>query len=167
MEIEKEVLDCVNDLVKKVVKKEQNRIRNIKYRENSKEKRKLCQQRYRENNKEKIKAINKKYTEKNAEKIKQYYENNKEKIKLYQQSPEGKKTHRISQWKRHGIITDDYEALYDHYLKTAYCDACRVELTYDRHNTATTKFVDHDHKIRDAPNFRNILCNSCNVKRRY
>jgi len=141
MEIEQEVVDCVKDLVKKVVKKEYHK-------------------QYYENNKEKIKASNKKYGDNNKEKKKEYQ------IK-YSKTPNGKKTNRISKWKRYGIITDNYDALYDHYLKTAYCDACRVKLTYDRHNTATTKVVDHDHKIRDAPNFRNILCHSCNSKRRY
>jgi hypothetical protein len=152
MEIEQEVVDCVNDLVNNIVRKETQR----KYREKNKEKAKEYQKQYRENNKEKRK-----------EGQKQYKENNKEKLKLYQQSPAGRKSLRISKWKFYGIITDDYDALYYHYLNTAYCDACRVELTYDRHTTATTKVVDHDHKITDAPNFRNILCNSCNVKRRY
>jgi hypothetical protein len=155
MEIEQEVVDCVNDLVNKVVKKEQNR---------------LSQRKYRNNNKQKEKQRNKEYREKNKEKIKQYLENNKEKIKegqkQYNQTLEGKKICKIAHWKHRGIITDDYDALYYHYLNTAYCDACRVKLTYDRYNTATTKCVDHDHKIRDAFNFRNILCNSCNIKRK-
>ena len=96
----------------------------------------------------------------------QYRLDNKEKIKESRKTPKGKKSHRIAQWKYQGIITDDYDALYHHYLKTAYCDACKVELTYDRRTTATTKCVDHDHTITDRPNFRNILCNLCNVKRR-
>jgi len=141
MEIEQEVLDCVNDLVNTVVKKEQNRLSQRKYREN------------------------------NKQKIKQYLENNRERIsarqKQYNETLEGKKTRKIAHWKHRGIITDDYEALYNHYLKTAYCDVCRVELTIDKvKSKATTKCVDHDHTITDRPNFRNILCNSCNVKRR-
>ena len=140
MDIEQEVIDCVNDLVKKVLKKEYDKI-------------------WREKNKEKLKE-QKQYQEKNKDKLKQYH-------KQYGQMPERKKSNRISNWKSRGIITDDYDALYDHYLKTSFCDACRVKLTYDRHHTATTKCVDHDHKITEAPNFRNILCHSCNIKRRY
>jgi hypothetical protein len=148
MNIEKEVIDCVNDLVKKVICKEYNT------------------QYWKKNKKQltiKKKQYQKEYREKNRDKNKQYQKEYKIK---YNKTPQAKKSKRISQWKRKGIITDDYDALYEHYLKTAYCDCCRVELTYDRCSTATTKCVDHDHKIRDAPNFRNILCNSCNVKRR-
>tara|TARA_R110000803_G_scaffold52387_3_gene107860 strand:+ start:510 stop:944 length:435 start_codon:yes stop_codon:yes gene_type:complete len=144
MDIEQEVVDCVNDLVNKVVRKEYNR-------------------EYREKNKDKLKE----YYQNNKDKIKEYDKNRKEQKKEYRQTPNGIKSNRISRWKHNGIITDDYDALYNHYLKTAYCDACKVELTYGRHNTATTKCVDHDHSITDAPNFRNILCNFCNVKRRY
>jgi len=149
MEIEQEVVDCVNALVKKVYDRERNRI-------------------YRQNNKEKIKQKQKEYQQTiSKEKRKQYYQNSKQYRKQYNQSYKGKKYKKISHWKSRGIITDDYDALYYHYLNTAYCDACRVELTYDRYTTATTKVVDHDHKITDAPNFRNILCHICNCKRRY
>tara|TARA_R110000803_G_C11700393_1_gene285370 strand:+ start:27 stop:476 length:450 start_codon:yes stop_codon:yes gene_type:complete len=149
MDIEQEVIDCVNDLVNKVYDRERNRI-------------------YREKNKEKLKQKQKEYQQKiSKEKRKQYNENTKEYQKQYNQSSKGKKIRKISHWKSRGIITDNYDQLYNHYLKTAYCDACRVKLTYDRYNTATTKVVDHDHKITDAPNFRNILCHICNIKRRY
>ena len=104
--------------------------------------------------------------EKKKEYDRQYNLNNKEQQKEYKQSNKGVKSNRISNWKKRGIITDDYEALYDHYLQTSFCDFCRVELTYDKTTTATTKCCDHDHTITDAPNFRNILCHSCNVKRK-
>lgn len=157
MEIEKEVIDCVNDLVNKVVKKEYHR----KWRENNKDKTKE----YRENNKEYQKQWRQDNKQKKRVINQEYREKNKDKIKEYRQTPQCKKSSRIAKWKYHGIITDDYDALYDHYTKTAYCDICRVELTYDRHNTATTKCCDHDHTITDRPNFRNILCNACNIKR--
>jgi hypothetical protein len=82
--------------------------------------------------------------------------------KKYRQSYEGKKSNTISKWKQRGLITDNYDSLYEHYLKTAYCDACKVLLTYDKQNTATTKCVDHCH---ETGLFRNILCLSCNIKR--
>ena len=120
------------------------------------------------------KEYNRQYRLKNKEKRKeydiQYYLKNKEKrnkqIKEYYQTESGIKSHRISRWKQIGIITDDWDALYDHYLKTSFCDFCKIELTYDRHNTKTTKCLDHDHSITDRPNFRNILCHPCNVKRK-
>jgi len=108
------------------------------------------------------------------QKQKQYYEKNKEKIKEqqkeyqkeYKKTPQRIKTYRLSQWKSRGVICDNFDALYDHYTKTSYCDFCRCELTIDKNNTANTKCLDHDHTITDRPNFRNILCNACNVKRK-
>tara|TARA_R110001592_G_scaffold231236_1_gene488401 strand:- start:157 stop:600 length:444 start_codon:yes stop_codon:yes gene_type:complete len=147
MEIEPEVLDCMDDLIKKVVKKEYNRQYRLKNKEKNKE--------YRLKNKEKINESNR-----------QYRLNNKEKIKEYNQTESRIKSNRISSWKRIGVITDDWNELYDHYLKTTLCNECNVVLTYDKKTTATTKCLDHDHSITDAPNFRNILCNLCNVRRR-
>ena len=142
--VEQEVIDCVNDLVKKVVKQDSGR-------------------RYYQKNREKILQKRKEY-------MKEYYEKNKEKrnqySKEYYQTPEGKKSNKIAQWKRQGIICDNWDALYDHYNKTCFCDICKVELTYDKVKTATTKCCDHDHSITDRPNFRNILCQSCNVRRK-
>ena len=130
------------------------------------EERKQYMKEYRQKNKDKINQKNKEYRQKNKDKIEEYYQKNKDKLAQYRQTPQGKKTHRISQWKHQGIICDDFCALYDHFIKTSYCDACKVELTYDKYNTATTKCLDHDHTITDRPNFRNVLCNSCNVKRK-
>ena len=117
--------------------------------------RKEYQRQYYLNNKEQIKE----YNLKNKEKIKEYQ-------KEYNQTEQGIKVHRIKNWRRIGVITDDWDALYEHYLKTTLCDFCNVELTYDKHMTPTTKCLDHDHSITDAPNFRNILCHSCNVRRK-
>ena len=96
---------------------------------------------------------------KDPEKRKQYH---KKYYKEYNQSDKGIKLFRISNWKKSGLICDNFEALYEHYLKTAYCDACKVELTYDKITTPTRKCLDHCH---ETGLFRNILCHSCNVKR--
>ena len=151
MDIEPEVLDCIEDLIKKVMKKEYNRQYRLKNKEYDRQ--------YRLKNKEKKKEYQKEYRLKNKEKKKEY-------DKEYRQTEQGIKSNRITNWKHKGIITDDYDALYDHYIQTSFCDNCKVELTYDKYHTATTKCLDHDHSITDSPNFRNILCNSCNVKRR-
>ena len=143
-----DVSGFVSDIIKVALKKDKHREYNKEYNKE-----------YRNKNKDKLKEYQKEYWNKNKEKV-----NTQQ--KEYRQTPQGKKNHRISQWKRQGIITDDYDELYNHYLKTAYCDACKVELTYDRNPTPTTKCCDHDHSITDAPNFRNILCNLCNIKRR-
>ena len=134
--VELEIIDCINDIIKKVTQRESNRRWYLK-------------------NKEKEKLRTKKYLQNHPEVKKKYY-----------QTEKGKKSNRILNWKRRGIITDDYDQLYNHYLKTSFCDFCKVKLTYDKKTTATTKCCDHDHTITDRPNFRNILCNSCNVKRK-
>ena len=99
------------------------------------------------------------YNLKNKEKIKEH-------MKEYYQTESGIKSYRINRWKARGIITDDYDAMYDHYIQTSFCDECKIELTYDKHITKTTKCLDHDHTITDRPNFRNILCHPCNIRRR-
>ena len=108
---------------------------------------------------EKQKQYCRQYNLKNKEKIKEYY-------KEYYKTESGIKSVRINRWKARKVITDDWDALYDHYLKTSFCDFCKIKLSYDKHMTATTKCLDHDHTITDRPNFRNILCHPCNVKRR-
>jgi hypothetical protein len=138
--VEKEVLDCMNDILDIVVKKEEKR---------------LYQKEWKANNKDSVKKSRKKWEEKNKEKHEEYQ-------KQYNQSDKGIKTRRISKWRCSGLICDNYDELYEHYLKTAYCDACKVELTYDKQNTCTTKCMDHCH---DTGLFRNILCHRCNTKR--
>jgi len=101
--------------------------------------------------------------EKKSKKMKEYYDKNKETILQQQKTPEGIKTHRIKNWKSYGLICEDVDRLYEHYLNTTQCDECDVELTTDRYNTATTKCMDHCHKTGE---FRNILCLSCNSKRK-
>jgi len=153
----------VDNIINKAIAKENQRLYQKEYREKNKQKAKEYQKEYKKINKNKLKQYYKVYQ-------KQYREKNKDKLKEqkkeYHQTPEYKKLSRISGWKKQGIITNDYDALYDHYLKTSYCDFCKIELTYDKKRTATTKCLDHDHSITDRPNFRNILCHSCNTKRR-
>ena len=119
-----------------------------------------------QNNKEKCKAAQKAYSEANKEKIsadkKVYYEENKEKCKAYQHTPQGKKSNRIVNWKRMGIISDDYDALYENYLATIVCDDCKRVLTEDKRTTSTTRCMDHCHQT-GLP--RGVVCNACNVKR--
>tara|TARA_R110002072_G_scaffold30991_1_gene96172 strand:- start:38 stop:469 length:432 start_codon:yes stop_codon:yes gene_type:complete len=129
---------------------------------------------YYQKNKERIDAQRKVYYEKNKESIaakdKEYKESHKEERaaykKAYNQTANGKKSRRISDWKRHGIISADYNSLYERYLDCKNCEECNIELTEDKRNTSTTRCLDHDHSITDKPNVRNVLCNACNRKRR-
>jgi len=163
MEIEPEVIDCMNDIIKKVVKRDSYRRSYQKH----KEKILIQKKEYREKNKQKILQQKKEYYQENKQKVNEYHKKYYQiKGKHYYQTPERIKSRRIYDWKKIGVICDDFDALYNHYLKTSYCDFCRCELTYDKNNTSTTKCLDHDHTITDRPNFRNILCHSCNVKRK-
>ena len=101
--------------------------------------------------------------EKQKEYLKQYREKNKEKIKSYYKNPDNLKNKRIYRWKKWGIISDNFDELYEKYINTEFCELCSVELTEDKNNSKTTRCLDHDHKTGE---FRNILCHSCNVKRK-
>ena len=125
--------------------------------------RKAYMKEYREKNKEKMKEYMKDYK-------KEYSKNNKERIKevnkIYYQSPVGIKNGLLNTWRQRGVIeTDQYtfDELYETYLYHTNCEECNVELTTGRFMTKTTKCLDHDH---ETGKFRDILCHTCNVKRR-
>ena len=86
--------------------------------------------------------------------------------RVYNQTSVGKKRNRISKWKSRGIISDDWDALYERYLNTTQCDSCNVLLTDNSPRTRTTKCLDHDHSIKDRENVRGILCHGCNMNDR-
>ena len=123
---------------------------------------------YYEKHKEKMNAKDRKYRETHREKIlekeKEYRQKNKVKIKEYRQTEAYKKSNRIGAWKRIGVESEDFNVLYDYFINSKNCEECNVELTVDKRNTPTTRCLDHDHKTNL---FRNVLCHSCNVKRRY
>ena len=115
---------------------------------------------YRKNNKDKFKD----YREKNKDKIKkykkEYRDKNIEYLREYRKSPYYIKSHRISQWKKRGILFFDYDLLHDIYTETTTCDYCKCQLDT---SPATKKCLDHDHSIIDYDNVRGILCNKCNL----
>jgi len=60
----------------------------------------------------------------------------------------------IYNWKKRGLIYDDYDALYEAYIKTADCQHCQTEFTKNN-----KRCLDHDH---ETGLFRKIVCNRCN-----
>ena len=102
--------------------------------------------------------------EKELKQAKEYRETNKDKIKEYQKeyrlTPSGKKSSRITDWKRMGVMCDDWDALYQKYIDTHFCELCNCPLTEDTINTSTTRNLDHCH---DTGLFRNVLCWNCNI----
>ena len=122
---------------------------------------------WRKNNQEHCKEWNKKAYEKRKEYFKERYENNKEHIdklsKEYKQTDAGKKSHLISAWKQKGLMCDNINELYEHYINTFECENCGVELVTG--NTAPNRrCMDHCHI---TGKFRNILCHTCNIERGY
>ena len=120
---------------------------------------KQYQKQYYLDNLEKIKQ----YRKDNEEKIKiqkqEYYQNNKEKIEKYKKTGKGLKINRISGWKMRGLISEDYDKIYERYILTQECDNCGIQLNEDNN---TKKCMDHCHITGE---FRNVLCNLCNINR--
>jgi len=125
-----------------------------------KERRRESKQKYYNKNKEKNK-------ERSRESSHKYYHENKEKVaqqkKAYDKTEKGKRLQKIRVWKSSGVICENFDNLYDYYINCKNCEACGVELTVDRYNTPTTRCLDHCHKTGE---FRDVLCNLCNVKRK-
>ena len=132
----------------------------------SKEQRSKYNKQYRLKNKEKLKEKDKQYRLNNKEYFKEYRLNNKEYFKEYQkeyhQTPKGIKSRVISDWKRIGIISDDYNLLYANYDAETHCDICRVKFGKYGDGSGSHKCCDNDH---ETGQFRNFLCCACNLRR--
>ena len=109
--------------------------------------------------KEEKQAYNKAYQQANKEKLTIerfiYREKNKEQIKNYRKTANYKKSKSISDWKRLGIIHDDYEKLYSDYLACNNCQVC-----YEKFKSTRDRHADHDHI---TGKFRQFLCCKCNM----
>ncbi len=80
----------------------------------------------------------------------------KKRTQNYRQSEKGKKFYTIRNWKRRGIICDDYDKVYYNYIETTDCQLCNTTFkdSYDR-------CLDHNHNTGEI---RNILCRACNTR---
>ena len=60
----------------------------------------------------------------------------------------------IYNWKKYGLIYDNYDELYEVYIKTMECQHCKTEFT-----EKNWRCMDHDHT---TGLFRKIVCHRCN-----
>ena len=77
-------------------------------------------------------------------------------------SEKNHRSHTISEWKRNGVIHDDYNALYDQYMATTNCADCGVVLGKKGDGSGTFKSLDHCH---ETGAFRAVVCTGCNRRR--
>jgi len=134
-----------------------------------KERNKIAYKKYYKANREKriessLKNYNKKKNDEDFKKIKklyneQYYLDNKEKILQY--NKENPKSKIICDWKIQGIIDDDYDLLYEVFIKETNCWICGKDFNKDIR--MDIRCLDHDHDITDDGNVRYILCGYCNL----
>jgi hypothetical protein len=65
----------------------------------------------------------------------------------------------IYNWKKSGLIYDNYDELYETYIKTTECEHCKTEFTKNN-----KRCLDHDHT---TGLFRKIVCHRCNTRDSY
>ena len=120
-------------------------------------------------NRERVQRYRIKNREKIASKQREYYHQNTktclEKCKLYcKKNPEKRsKTYTIYNWKKSGLVCDDYNELYENYLKSTHCEECGCQYGKIGDKSNRFKCMDHNHV---TGLFRNFLCNRCNLERR-
>ena len=68
-----------------------------------------------------------------------------------------RKSQTIKNWKKRGVISTDYNKLYENYINNKNCEICKCE-----YSDFNKKCLDHSHITGE---FKNYICNSCNVKR--
>jgi hypothetical protein len=69
------------------------------------------------------------------------------------------KSNMIYNWKKSGLIYDNYDELYEVYIKTMECQHCQTEFTKNNR-----RCLDHSH---ETGLFRKIVCHRCNTKDSY
>lgn len=126
--------------------------------EEKKERKRVSNQKYYQNNKDKIKEYIESHrdVQKRAEEKRKNCPIRKEYKRNLNKQPHIIKKRRIRTWIRSGVINEDFDSLYEHFINTNNCELCNVVL---EGNGKQKKCLDHDHS---TGLFRNVLCNVCN-----
>ena len=93
--------------------------------------------------------------------MREYNKRKKAELAAYWKTPQGKKSKKISEWKKSYKLKGNLEEIYEKYLTTEKCEICDVKLTEDKTMTSTRKCLDHCHK---TSYYRWICCHSCNTR---
>ena len=94
-----------------------------------------------------------------ADKSAEYYKENtdvcKERIKNWRGNTyNGQKYVAVNNWKRYGVIHEDFDKLYALYIATTECNVCHKVF-----KKSSDRCLDHNHTTGE---YRQILCQSCN-----
>jgi len=63
----------------------------------------------------------------------------------------------IRNWKKRGVISDDFNKLYEKYININNCEICNIEFNKDIRNQH--RCLDHDHR---TGLYRQTICHKCN-----
>jgi hypothetical protein len=66
--------------------------------------------------------------------------------------------HRIYNWKKRGVISDDFKKLYEEHMSINNCQLCNIVFNKDIKNQ--NRCLDHDHKTGV---YRQTICHRCNI----
>ncbi len=141
---------------KSVYMKEYNKIYYAKNKTKHQESNKL----YRIENREKMNENNRLYRIENREKM-----NEKVRLKYVENkhNPEFIKKRTIESWINQGLISGNYDEIYERYLNCKNCEECGCEFSIRGDGEGRWKDMDHCHETNL---FRNVLCHVCNLRRR-
>ena len=81
--------------------------------------------------------------------------------RLQRETFQGRKDLRIGVWKTRKVISDDWDATYEHYINTTNCEDCDIELV-SGNKCNNRKCLDHCHTTGKV---RAVICHKCNLRR--